>query len=337
MEARVKLRVIQELNRLNELLQATQKSLAVRMVEYEKITKLTNELLRLKKDMRQKEAYFENIKVSLRNQDFEAGASELANQRLFSRAVPVMKPVTPDVERVFGLTLIASLILSALFVILHQVYARKIYDINDLHNLFGNKNNIKIKVRDLIGENIFDKRSKTKFDQTHVFSKQIKSGGFGCLIQVGDIGKNKVNLIRTTSFLLSNFFSDSQKALICATISENNLRDNTLFVETSNFAVIKASDISTVENGKKYLTNLNSNDLNYLNKEANMNILKKRTDFLFSIDQHCSHSNIDNILEMCDYAILVGRSGYLSVSDLEKLTAFYEEVDKKCNGFILLT
>ena len=321
-----------ELKRLEQQIEVVENKIKQKEGQTQKLMNIENKFQNLAIDVQKKRLIFEGLKDQLKEKIISTGLQNVGQPILLTRATPPFNSVSPNKKLILILGAFGSMFLGLVFILIRQVFLKRIYSISQIKNLSDSLSCYEIKLKQL--ELMRDNPGEAHISQSF-FSDTKGKGKLGCVIDLSQKTSRDNSYATTfTKAFAKLLVADNTKVICLESLpTRKPFLSNALKSFKPNSSYRDAQDIA--DKGSLTLTN---EDILIRAGEVK-SIKEKYSEYdkiICSVDSEVDDLTKFKFIEECDFYILIGKSFYADEYNCKKFSNSVWEKEKKCLGFFLI-
>ena len=282
-----------------------------------------------------KSNYYKQLELSIDKNYIEAGILETSEPVIYARATQSMIPTEPNIKSIFMSNVIIATVIGLLLILVKYIFVPKIYHVRQLDSLNVNGAHILLSNRKELKAEKLSSGENNYLNLNFDFLNKIKEkGSIGCIIDIENKNDSMTFYSDKISLYLANFFTNSnQKSLCCVKepgFSRISLPSNIArFYNLSNDKEIEANNKRIAL--ASFQSNTAKSDLDSL-----ANIFKRFDNVFISAGEDCSIAFKFDLIDRCDFFILVGKIGRAKLDKFENFLGQSKIISEKYVGCIMV-
>ena len=323
----------EELARLDDQIQAFEKKINEKESDTVRLMKIEDRFQELALNAQKKLVVFEGLKDQLNANILETEFSKLGKPTLLSEAVAPIVQSYPRKRLTVFIGMALFLNLGLIYVAIRHLTTKQVYNISQVKKLSRFIDCYKLDLKKM--KKLNDNFGNILISQT-VFSKLANAGKIGCVMDLSSNKTDKDEIPLLFSTYIGKLFSKKKIGVIRR--ERNNFK--ALSPTEQKQSHVGNDTIGTGKNLNDYKVNIFDDENNWLQDGDLESIQKEYADFdkiFCALGSNISDMRKFEVIEKCDFYLLVGRRGIVTEHDIKKFSNEVLEKEKKCIGFFLIS
>ena len=328
-------KVEEEIDRLSGLSSTVKDLLNEKNQQLKKVIADSKTLDEMGNNYIRKLTYYEQLKSSVDRKILEAGILDVSEPTIYSRATQPLIPLKPKIKNIFAQNAVIAIIIALLLIFVRQIFTQRVYHIKQLEAQNGKMDLISLSKKDLnLSALMSGNTSSRKLNAN--FLKNIKDCGSAlCVIDIQESVGSSTHLSDNISLYFSNLLKQFDKSVLCC-MNPDGLARLELSKKPGTIYSLSSAGDYTLDKDQISLTSFESR-ASFIKQKKLLEIGDGKFDkTLISVGDKESRTLKFDLIDKCDFFILVGIAGSFTFEQFKSFMIDTEVINEKYLGCVLV-